>query len=97
MFYNLKPLLSKSIKRAGIGQWIEDSMVIESFSAIKDRILDPETAGQVRPMYIKNKVLAVALLSADVISQLRAREEEIIQEINREFASEVVENIRYIT
>jgi predicted nucleic acid-binding Zn ribbon protein len=97
MFYNLKSLLPKSIKRAGIEGQIKDKQVIEFFDEIKKEFLGPESASRVRPMYFKNEILYVASLSSVAAEKLEAREAEVRNRINKEFGSGTVKKLKFIT
>lgn len=97
MFYDLKSLLPKFVKRSGLAGQIETNRIIEVFNEIKERILGPELARKVRPLYLKNKVLLVASLSDEAVGQLQSREEEMIGKINKKFGPETIKKIKYIT
>ena len=97
MFYNLRSLLPKSIKRAGIAEQIKDKQVISFFEQVKKEVLGAELAGRVRPMYLKNKILYVASLSSAAIEKLESGQAEIVGKINKKFGPEAIKKIKYIT
>jgi len=97
MFHNLQSLLSGSIKRGGIGQQMEEALILEKYKEIAGEILGPEEADKIRPMYVRNKILTVASLSAEITDKLQTREEIIIGEIKKRLDSEGLNKIKYIT
>jgi predicted nucleic acid-binding Zn ribbon protein len=97
MFHNLQSLLSGSIKRVGINQQVEESLVMEKYKEIIDRILGSEEASKVKTMYARNKVLVVASLSEEITEKLQREEEKIISEINKKLAPDALNKIKYIT
>jgi predicted nucleic acid-binding Zn ribbon protein len=96
MFHNLQSLLSGSIKRVGIGQQVEESLVMDAYSAIVKEILSPEEAERIKPMYVRNKGLAVASLSSEATAKIQAKEREIIEKINKKLGSDALNQIKYI-
>jgi len=97
MFYNLKALLPKSIKRAGIANEVKNKQVINFFNKIKFGFLNDELAERTRPMYLKNKILYIASLSSVAVEKLSPRQEELVEGINRKFGRGTVKKIKFIT
>ncbi|MDD5032325.1 MAG: DciA family protein [Patescibacteria group bacterium] len=97
MFYNLKSLLPKSIKRAGIASRLKDKQVTDFFNKAKFGFLNAELANGVRPMYLRNKILYVASLSSVAAERLEPRQAEIAEGINKKFGPGTVKKIKLIT
>jgi len=97
MFYNLKSLLPKSIKRAGIASRLKDKQVTDFFNKAKFGFLSAELASGVRPMYLRNKILYIASLSSVAAERLEPRQAEIVVEINKRFGAGTVKKIKFIT
>ncbi|MFA4941623.1 MAG: hypothetical protein WC582_03460 [Patescibacteria group bacterium] len=97
MFHNLQSLLSGSIKRVGINQQVEESLVMEKYKEIIDGILAPEEADKVKTMYARNKSLVVASLSDGITEKLQKEEGKIISKINEKLGSDALNKIKYIT
>lgn len=93
----LKILLAKSIKKAGISQQVEDAQILKYFNEIKDSILSNEEAKKVRSMYINDNILNVASLSDIAIQKLKLSENEIIGKINEKTDVKRIIRIRYIS
>lgn len=95
MFKDLKSILPKSIKRAGIANQIDNLRVMELYGNIAKQIIG-NSENVLRPVYVKNKILTVASLSAAAVKELGFFESKIIQEINREMGGCAIEKINYI-
>ena len=96
MFKNIGSILPKIIKRAGISQDVQDVEILNEFNKIKDKILSTDLGKKVRTMYAKNKVIAIASLSEEAVSELKNKENQIIKEINQKFNNIVLKKIKYI-
>ena len=71
-------------------------MALEYFNAIVDQLWSGKMKDRVRPLYLRDHVLTVAVISPVLGQELRNREGEIIDYINQKAAAEVVDRIRYI-
>ncbi|MDD5071830.1 MAG: DUF721 domain-containing protein [Patescibacteria group bacterium] len=97
MFYNLKSLLPKSIKKAGIAEQVRNKQVEDFFNKSKFEFLGAELAARARPMYLKNKILYIASLSSVATERLEARQAEIVADINKKFGPGTVKKLKFIT
>jgi len=97
MFFNLKSILPKSIKRAGASQQVQDTQVIKVFNETKDKLLPDNLARKIKPMYIKDGKLVIASLSSLAVHELQKKEAVIIKKINQEFNSQIVKKLKYLT
>lgn len=96
MFKDLKSILPKTIKRAGITNQIENLRVLELYGNIVKRVIE-NSENTLRPVYVKDNILTVAALSAEAVKELRYFEAKIIQEINGKLGKIAIEKINYIT
>lgn len=92
---DLKSLLNKSIQRAGITRQVDAVRVVEIAGEIIEELFSADIVSQVRPIYVKNKTLAIASLSSIASQEIRFREKEIIDMINERLGLEAVSKIRY--
>ncbi len=97
MFQEIKPILNKSIKRAGIDSQIEAVKVLEAFSGLVAKVLPAEMADRLKPLYLSGGVLTVASLSDEATQLLSRQQPEILQEINNQFGRQLVNKFRYLT
>lgn len=95
-FQELSSLLNRNIQRKGLRYQVEAAMALEYFSAIVDQLWSGRMKDRVRPLYLRDHVLTVAVISPVLGQELRNREGEIIDYINQKAAAEVVDRIRYI-
>lgn len=89
-------LLGRSLKNAGISGQVASAIILEEFEKICLEILGNDMASKIKPLYIKNKILTVACLSAPLAQELRFRERQILHTINEGKKNPVIETIRYI-
>ncbi len=94
--FDLKSLLQKSIKRAGISRQVEAYQVVGAFNELSPKILGDKLKDSVMAISVRNKILSVACLSSVVAQELRFKEKEIINTLNERFGKEVVEKIKYV-
>lgn len=94
MFLPLRNLLGHSIKRAKIEPQVEATQVMAVFDSISRQIWGQAISEHIKPLYIINRCLSVAVLSNIYAQEIRLREREIIAEINAKMKKEVVTRIR---
>jgi len=97
MFREIKSILPKSIRRAGIGRQVQDTLIIKLFNEIKEKLLITASSEKIRPVYAKGGVLVIASLSSSATKELQTKEKEIINEINNNFKKRVINKIKCIT
>jgi predicted nucleic acid-binding Zn ribbon protein len=97
MFIDMKHILPKVIKRAGISQQMESVNVLDAYSKVVSRLLPEELASKVRPLYVSGGTLTVASLSAVAVQELRVREAEILLEINSNSDQPAVKRLKYLS
>ena len=97
MFNGIGDLLSKTIKRSGIYKQVEANQILEAYTDFVNHALPGHISDKVKPLYLKNKILHVASLSSLITQELKFRETEIIDHLNKSFGSSVINKIRYIT
>lgn len=96
MFNDLGSLLPQAIKRAGITRQVDSSNVVKVAEKKLKEKLPPEAAEDLKPVYIKDGLLAIAALSPVAAQELQFRENEVIDEINEKFGKQVVKRIKYL-
>ena len=97
MFKDLKAILPKSIKRAGISKQIKETEILTFFQDELDRVLEPELLERVRVLYFKDKIITLAVLSEEIAQKIRFYEKEILGNINELLEKQEVEKVRYLT
>jgi predicted nucleic acid-binding Zn ribbon protein len=96
MFHPLKNLLPKSINRAKIGGRVEIAMILEEFEKVVKEVLGERAAQKSKPLYLKGKIITVAVLSSVLAQEFRLNEGKIIKKLNDKFGREVAEGLKYL-
>ena len=96
MFQSLGNLLNKNIKRSGISHHVENAMVLETFTKVLLEVMGPKISAQVKPTYIRNRVLTIACMSSVLAQEVRFKEKKIVTEINKKLQKNVVIKLNYM-
>jgi predicted nucleic acid-binding Zn ribbon protein len=97
MFIDMKHILPKVIKRAGISRQMDSVNTLEAYSKAVGCLLPEELASKVRPLYLKDGTLTVASLSAVAVQELRVREADILRELNPDADKPAVKRLKYLS
>jgi predicted nucleic acid-binding Zn ribbon protein len=94
-FTPIKSIVDGQVKKAGIQENVEASLVLEKLLQIlKGRFGD--TAEQsTKPLYVKRKVVTISCSSSAAAQELKLQEREILKELNEQFSEIVVDRIRF--
>lgn len=96
MFHSLKNLIPKSVNRAKISGRVEIAMVLEEFEKVVKEVLGERAAQKSKPLYLKDKIITVAVLSSVLAQELRLNEGVIIKKLNGRFDHEVAKGLKYV-
>jgi len=96
-FSGIKNLLPQSIRRAGITKQIDANLTLHIYEKIAKDILGEEISRQTKPLYVKNNILTIACLSSLIMQELRYKEGELVERINKEMGSWVIKKLNYIS
>lgn len=96
MLNDLKNLLPRHLKKIGISQQVETALILEKFSRAVIEIFGEKIMDQVRPLYLKNNILAVACLSSTAAQELKSHEAEIVKKVNQQFEKAMVEKLKFV-
>ncbi|MFH1192653.1 MAG: DciA family protein [bacterium] len=100
----LGSLLKDSLNRAGIRKQVDSSLILEKFEEVLISILEQELGEEkmkkmkkdIKPLYVKNRVLTVASLNPCVSQEIKLREKTIIYKINSEIGEDLVDKIIFV-
>ncbi|MFA6909448.1 MAG: DUF721 domain-containing protein [Patescibacteria group bacterium] len=95
-FTSLGHILKKNIRAAGIEPQVQGAQIVEKFNVIAKDILGEEVASRIKPMYVKNKTLTVAVGSSVLGQEIKLNEHEILKRINVDRGPLLVERIRFL-
>lgn len=96
MFKDIKTLLPKSVKRAGISGKVLTSGALAVFREEAGKILGEGVSDKVKPLYIRHGTLVAATLSSAAALKLQTNEKKIIRKINRFCGDKEVKKIKYL-
>ena len=96
-FHDIKSLLNKSIRQAGIGRQINATNVVEFFNQKAPELLGPALAQDVEAKYLRNHALAVACKSSLVMQELRYREGDILAALNTYNSGQKISKLVYLS
>jgi hypothetical protein len=96
MFKDIKTLLPRSVKRAGISRKLQTAGILHIFRQEAEKILQGDLTDQVKPLYMKRGVLVVATLSSLAAKKLQENEKKLLRRLNRAGGEEAVEKIEYL-
>lgn len=95
MFIDLKKLVSSSLKRSGVVNQVEASMVLASFQKIVEDLLGKEHAFDVRALHVKDGVLTIACMHVVYATELSVHEMDIVGELEEKHPG-MVKRMRYL-
>ncbi len=93
---SLGDMLPKRAQKAGIAEQVEASMVLEQFTVKAKELWGDEVVAEMKPLYIKNKTLTVAVTNASLAQEMKLHEQEILTFLNKDQSEETVERLRYL-
>lgn len=95
-FQKLENLLPKSVKKAGIVNQVSAAIVCDKFIKVLNEVFDERVTKKVKPMYIKNKTLTIAVLNSVLAQEIKLHEPEILEKLNEKGKEKVVESLRFL-
>jgi len=93
MFILLKSVLPQFIDKIGAGVTIEKKQIPLAYQKIVAEILNEKAARASRVLFLRNKILTIAVPSSAWACQLRFVQHSVIQEINKLLGGIAVERI----
>jgi len=95
MWQPLGDLIPKSLKKAGIEKSVSDAMVCDEFDKLAKHILG-EAASKCRAVYVKDRVLWIAVLSSSVSNELKLYEQDVLRALSDKFGKTRVVGLRFM-
>ena len=97
MFKDIRNIIPRSIKRAGISREVAETDVFALFKKAGEKVLRAENLSKLKPVFFKSEVLFIASLSDAAIRDLKDNESEIIEYINNILEKEDVKKLKIMT
>lgn len=95
-FQHIGGLLPRNIKRAGISHQIQASLICQEFDKLLAHFFIKEIVGQAHALYFKDNTLTIAVLNSALAQELKFKEQEIIDKINRKYGQGRVRRLRFL-
>lgn len=95
-FKSLGDILPKHVKKQGIGEQLEATVMLEYFMTKAKELWGSDVEQDMKPMYVKNKTLTVAVTNAPLAQELKLHEAEILEYITKKAGFDAVERLRYL-
>ena len=95
-FTTLSNLLHGRAQKKGLNLQVEAAMALEFFSQIVAKEFDDESKESMKPLYVRNSVLYVAVLAPVVAQEIRLHEQIIITKLNEKLGRQAITKIQCI-
>lgn len=96
MFIPLKNLIPQALRRNKIAPQVEATLVLKEFNKIAQAVWGEKFNQYAKALYLKDKVLTVAVLSSIMVTEVRLNKNNLINSINTTFGYPAVKDIRLI-
>ena len=95
-FINLGDILRDRARKQGVSKQVEAAMVLEYFKQVVGEIFDKEETDAMNPMYVKDSILFIAVITPIIAQELKLREKQILKKINEKAGLKVIKSIRFL-
>lgn len=96
-FTHLSDLLGKNVRKKGLSSQVEAAMILELFQQKAKELFDPSLLESMRPLYVKDRILTIAVLSPVLAQEIKLNEPTILRYINEKAGGGVVEHLRFLS
>ena len=93
---SLGNILPQHLKSSKVGEQLEATVVLDRFVQKAQELWGKAIEQDMRPMYLKNKTLTIAVANAALAQEMKLHEEEILTFLNDSDQGIVVERLRYL-
>ena len=95
-FIPLKNLLRKTLIKNKISSQVEAALVLEEFNKIVIGVWGPKVISDAKALYVKDKILTLAVISAALATEIKLNKKNIIDSLNDVFDKEVIKDLRIL-
>lgn len=88
--------LEKSVKKYGISEQVKSARALSECQKITETIFGQKVKNQMKPLYLKNKVIYVSVTSSVLATEMKLHQKEIIEGINKKLDKNTVTNMRFL-
>ena len=93
--FHIGKVIKKSFGKSAVGRQIELARALNEFNKLIGEIWGTEMLERAKGAYIKDNILTVACLSSAAAQEIKLREKEILEKINKDFGEEALVAIRF--
>ncbi|MDD5040148.1 MAG: DUF721 domain-containing protein [Patescibacteria group bacterium] len=96
MVTSIKDILQSSLQKAGIADQVNAAVVCNEFNRIMEELFGTQISGKVKALYVKNRTLTLAVMSSAVGQELKLKERELIEKLEKKVGKNRVERLRFL-
>jgi hypothetical protein len=93
---SLGSIFGNKDKRSALMRGVAESMALEEANKLLISIFGETAKNNCQPVFIKNKILSLACLSSVLEEQIKARETEIVSNLNKKLGDQIIEKVRFL-
>ena len=90
---SLGSLLQKRVQQSGFGRQVEAARIIECAKKELVKIFHKDALAYMQPVVVKDRVLQVRVGSSVVAQELRLREKDIVEAVNKTLGQNVINRL----
>lgn len=95
MFTDLRRHLNKKIKQLGIQDQVEAALVCEAWGKAVVSVFGKEGSKNTKALFFKNNILTIQVKNSSWASELKMRQNKLLEEINKKLDKEIVKGIKF--
>jgi len=95
-FTAINHVLSKKFGNSSLAQKVTATLICEEFDKLMVDIWGEKIKNQAQTMYLKDEILTIACLSPVISQELKLKEKELIDKINKKFENIIVDKLRLL-
>lgn len=85
-----------STTHKAIDKQLEVTAIVEAAEAVFRDVFPEDLAAHAKPLFLKNRTLTVTCTSSALAQEIRLRQSEIVEKINKKLGKSEVDRIRYL-
>ena len=94
MLQSLGNILQSSPSRSPLVKGVQAAMVVEAANNLIRDFWGEAGERYARALYVKSKILTIACLSSSMAQEIKLREREIVEKLNRSQGAKMIEKVR---
>ncbi|MGB0757246.1 MAG: DciA family protein [Patescibacteria group bacterium] len=95
-FTSIGSILPDHIKKSKAGEQLEATVVLELFMKKAKELWGNQVEQDMKPLYVKNNTLTVAVTSSPLAQEMKLKEQEILDFLKNQNTGVVVDRLRYL-